>query len=90
MEKQSLYPQKLIYIFCFKVIDLLSIKFSKYFLYILLDLNQTSNLFDPLAKQYDVKSKNGTVGNIGSTVPIIPNKRDIAPTITNIIFLFYS
>ena len=75
-----------IYIFCFKVIDLLSIKLSKYFLYILLDLNQASNLFAPLAKQYDVKSKNGTVGNIGSTVPIIPNKRDITPTITNIIF----
>ena len=56
-------------------------------MYILLDLNQASNLFDPLAKQYDVKSKNGTVGNIGSTVPIIPNKRDINPTITNIIFL---
>ena len=56
-------------------------------MYILLDLNQTSNLFDPLAKQYDVKSKNGTVGNIGSTVPIIPYKRDITPTITNIIFL---
>ena len=55
-------------------------------MYILLDLNQTSNLFDPLAKQYDAKSKNGTVGNIGSTVPIIPNKRDITPTITNIIF----
>ena len=56
-------------------------------MYILLDLNQTSNLFDPLAKQYDAKSKNGTVGNIGSTVPIIPNKRDITPTITNIILV---
>ena len=76
-----------VHIFCFNVIDFFSKKLSKYYLYILLDLKHASNLLDPLAKQYDVKIKNGTVGNTGNATPIVPNKRDIQPTITYIVFL---
>ena len=60
---------------------------NKYKVYNQTNERLSNDKLDETAFAIQIKSKNGTVGNIGSTVPIIPNKRDINPTITNIIFL---
>ena len=67
--------------FCFNVIALLFTNDSKCFLYNFVLLNHLSNLFEPLAKQYDAKSKNGVVGSTGSTTPIEPKANDIIPAV---------
>ena len=66
-------------IFCFKVMALLFINDSKWFLYNLVPLNHLSNLSDPRAKQKDAKRKKGVVGNIGITIPIVPNITEMTP-----------
>ena len=67
-------------IFSFKVIALLFINNSKWFLYNFVALNHLLNLSDPRAKQKDAKRNKGVVGNIGTIIPIVPNITDITPT----------
>ena len=66
--------------FSFKVIALLFINNSKWFLYNFVTLNHLLNLSDPRAKQKDAKRSKGVVGNIGTNIPIVPSITDITPT----------
>jgi hypothetical protein len=65
----------------FRVMPLFSTKDCRFFLYRLVCMNQSCKRWELLAKQNTVTKKNGTVGSIGNTTPILPNTRQIQPTI---------
>ena len=68
-------------------------KLSRCFLYKFVPMNQSCSFFELLAKQNSVAMKNGTVGRIGSTIPIVPSPRQRNPstiqTIFNGFFIFF-
>ena len=68
------------------VIVLFCTKLSRCFLYKFVPMNQSCSFFELLANQNSVAMKNGTVGRIGSTIPIVPSPRQRNPSTIQTIF----
>ena len=76
--------------FVCKVIPFFLTKDSRCFLYIFVPVNHLCSFSDEFAKQNTVTRKNGTVGKIGSAMPIQPSARQMQPKAINNAFLIFT